>query len=267
MFFEISSPELNNKYKNYIPISYSNNEILLESYNKYCFDPQYESYNFITRSLNSIEYAPIPDFCNKIYSQNFEIIYNDIIIKNNDKSSISIDGIIISFDEPLYYIVKKSDNYCIICTNYQINKFKYYILDVSTKKIIKIISCISTDMIYYYDNNNESICNLDGSIIINNIGYIFNKFIFCHNIKFIYNKLLILYIKDKESKCPSQFQQTNYKINIYSPWNRLLSYRFIDTCIYNSMILALICNNINKIRDSKIFIPKYVLLYIFDLFY
>jgi hypothetical protein len=75
---------------------------------------------------------------------------------------------------------------------------------------------------------------------------------------FIYDKLFIIH-----------HQYGGHYEKMYSYWNRHLSHLFTSPELIlfrQSMIFSLICNKYNKDQKKTTYLPKFVLLYIFDLY-
>jgi hypothetical protein len=169
--------------------------------------------------------------------------YSDEIMYFNKKISLKFTG---------KYLSDVTGKFCIMF-NHLYCPTKKYIFDCEIEQIIKCVKCVSSDKKHYYNEDLKSICSLSGDIVLENVENLFGS---CDDIRF-------QFLYDEISKI-MVIQNTEKHIQTYSHWNRYLSHIYLNRSLHESIIISLMCNNRNN--RSRLHIPKYVLLYIFDLF-
>jgi hypothetical protein len=138
--------------------------------------------------------------------------------------------------------------------------------------IKKHVNC-SEDYKYYYDKDVDTIFKFDekfGGIPIfkgmcNNNSLADKRFICDDNRIMVKCRRLPAHLRGTKTR----IRDTDYKFgyNIYERWDRRRAIQYKDKKWYNSMLYALMCNKCNFQYQRNKFIPKFVLLLIFDLYF
>jgi hypothetical protein len=177
----------------------------------------------------------------------------DSLTYNSDEDDVSSENCVEkTYLSNGYYYTKEYVEYIefngFTRTSYHTYMFTLMHLDKSEYDGIRFRGFFSSDYKTYYDGvdirklDGTSICTFrlkDSRLPANDIEYIYN------------NGVLVT--------------KSHEYLNIYLAWDKSLARLFVDDKYYKSMIFALLCNKYNKRHNFKVFIPKYVLLYIFDL--
>jgi hypothetical protein len=192
-------------------------------------------------------------FNGETYGSNSTIVSidDDILFVGNEK--VFLDFNVIAFTHPI-------DDFCFI---FSTCVTEIYLFDILNKNMRKKIEFFSADTRHYYENN--TIFKLNGEVVFSNL----NIPISANN--FLCNATTFVNYEYDHHFCP--YDETNscscedgkrYKYYFYEIWNRLHVSLYDDDKYYNSIIFSLLCNRHLKQMGHNL--PKFVLLYIFDLF-